>query len=235
MIPYEIGFLHHSGFYVELPSCLLVFDYYIDPEHILDKKLETNHKPLYFFASHVHEDHFNAQIARYETRADGYFLHADCHLDVVLSRKVHSMEVGDSAETPQFSVHMSGSTDAGGSFLISLPDFSIFHAGDLNWWHWTGESDGENREARRMFLKELKNIGEREVDLLFFPVDARQGPAREWGVREFMEHVHVRELLVPMHAFGPRWQPSYEYTWRYLDTPLWIPEHNGDIYRGEKE
>ena len=32
-----------------------------------------------------------------------------------------------------------GSTDIGISFLVSVDGVDIFHAGDLNWWHWWDE------------------------------------------------------------------------------------------------
>ena len=127
---------------------------------------------------------------------------------------------------------MYGSTDAGGSYMIEAEGHRIFHAGDLNWWHWAGESDRENREARDAFFAELSRIEERKTDMAFIPVDARQQVAREWGVKKYMEWMHT-DLLVPMHAFGQRWAPSYEFTWLYPDQKIWIPKEPGDIYKGD--
>ena len=47
MSAYTIGFLKHSGFYLELDDCILVFDYYQDPEGILDSLLADTVKDLY--------------------------------------------------------------------------------------------------------------------------------------------------------------------------------------------
>ena len=71
------------------------------------------------------------------------------------------------------------------------------------------------------------------MNIVFFPVDARQEVAREWGVKAFLEKFDVSTALVPMHAFGIRWSPSYEFRWRFPDIPLWIPKAEGDVYVGE--
>ena len=46
---YTIGFLNHSGFYVELEDCILIFDYYQDPEQRIDSLLAETTKKVYFF------------------------------------------------------------------------------------------------------------------------------------------------------------------------------------------
>lgn len=45
---FKITYLHHSGFICELEDCILVFDYYMDPEGKLDDLCEVSSKPLYF-------------------------------------------------------------------------------------------------------------------------------------------------------------------------------------------
>ncbi|MBF1128006.1 MAG: MBL fold metallo-hydrolase, partial [Dialister invisus] len=104
---------------------------------------------------------------------------------------------------------------------------------DLNWWHWAGEGDSDNLAARDEYFKELERIPKTSMDIVFFPVDARQAVAREWGVKAFLEKFDVSTVLVPMHAFGIRWSPSYEFRWRFPDIPLWIPKAEGDVYVGE--
>lgn len=227
MKPIDIYFLHHSGFILELETMILVFDYFQDPEDRLGEVLNRSHKNLYFFVSHVHGDHFNPAIRQFEKRAKGYFLHRDCRMRLSDETLLHEMEVGDSLKAGNLSVHMYGSTDAGGSYMIKAEGFSIFHAGDLNWWHWAGEGDADNREARDAFFEELSRIQEKQVDIAFVPVDARQQVAREWGVKQYLSHFSAR-LLVPMHAFGQRWAPSYEFHWLFPDQDMWIPEKDGD-------
>lgn len=227
MSPYRILFLAHSGFALELSDCVLVFDYYKDPSHAMEGIWDKS-KPIYFLTSHVHYDHFNPDMYQWKDKAAGYILHKDCTAGNPDRDLVHFMDVGEDYKTPEFFVHMYGSTDAGGSFMIVHGDDIIFHAGDLNWWHWAGEPDADNREAKRWYFEELSKIEEKSVDLAFFPVDARQEVAREWGVSAFLDRVTVREALIPMHANGPRWCPSYSFRWHY-DVPLWIPKAEGDI------
>lgn len=235
MKPFKIYFLHHSGFILETGRTVLVFDYYRDPLHVLERILsekETGNKSIYFFVSHVHGDHFNPEIRKYEEMASGYFMHEDCHMPLKDGGKGHFMKPGDAFDGAGFSVKMYGSTDAGGSFMVRLGDQTIFHAGDLNWWHWAGEADADNQEAAELFFKELGKIEETRVDLAFIPVDYRQQIAREWGVRSYLETMDIG-LLVPMHYFGTPWIPSYEFRWHYRNQKIWIPLSDGDEFRGE--
>lgn len=229
----QITFLHHSGFIYENDNYIFIFDAWQDPSYCISKQLASTEKKVYFFASHNHGDHFNPKIATYEDRAAGYFLHQECQLPTRNPGKVHWMEVGDTVKEADFTVHMYGSTDIGGSFMIQGPDFSLFHAGDLNWWHWAGEADEDNRVARDNFFAELSKIKETHVDVAFLPVDARQAVAREWGVKAFLQELHP-DWLVPMHAFGPKWVPSYEFRWLYPQQRIWIPQQSGDRLLGEK-
>lgn len=227
MKPVDLYFLHHSGFMLELEMMILVFDYYLDPLKRLEDRLEKTDKPVYFFVSHVHGDHFNRAIRKFEKRASGYFLHRDCHLALADESLLHEMDVGETVNEGPLSVHMYGSTDAGGSYMVEAEGLTIFHAGDLNWWHWAGEGDSENREARDWFFRELSCIKEKEVDIAMLPVDARQQAAREWGVKAYLSHFSAG-LLIPMHAFGQRWAPSYEFRWLFPKQQMWIPKEDGD-------
>lgn len=227
MKPVDLYFLHHSGFMLELETMILVFDYYLDPLKRLEDRLEKTDKPVYFFVSHVHGDHFNRAIRKFEKRASGYFLHRDCHLALADDSLLHEMDVGETVNEGPLSVHMYGSTDAGGSYMVEAEGLTIFHAGDLNWWHWAGEGDSENREARDWFFRELSCIKEKEVDIAMLPVDARQQAAREWGVKAYLSHFSAG-LLIPMHAFGQRWAPSYEFRWLFPKQQMWIPKEDGD-------
>lgn len=232
MKPVDLYFLHHSGFMLELETMILVFDYYLDPLKRLEDRLEKTDKPVYFFVSHVHGDHFNRAIRKFEKRASGYFLHRDCHLVLADESLLHEMDVGETVNEGPLSVHMYGSTDAGGSYMVEAEGLTIFHAGDLNWWHWAGEGDSENREARDWFFRELSCIKEKEVDIAMLPVDARQQAAREWGVKAYLSHFSAG-LLIPMHAFGQRWAPSYEFRWLFPKQQMWIPKEDGD-YAGRE-
>lgn len=224
----RVTFLAHSGFAWELSDCILVFDFYKDPKGVMETVWQRG-KPVYFLVSHVHGDHFNPEIFRWKDRAAGYILHRDCTAGS-RGAPVRFMEPGDDLEMREFSVHMYGSTDAGGSYMVRAGGKTAFHAGDLNWWHWAGEPDESNREAGGAYREELGKIRERSVDLAFFPVDARQAVAREWGAGAFLDKIEVKDRFIPMHAFGTKWCPSYHFRWHYGRVPLWIPAGEGDSW-----
>ena len=73
----------------------------------------------------------------------------------------------------------------------------IFHAGDLNNWHWKEEStEGEVREAENAYLAELELLARRtnRVDLATFPVDPRLGQEYMLGAKQFVDHFRVGRL-----------------------------------------
>ena len=198
---FKITYLHHSGFICELEDCILVFDYYMDPEGKLDDLCEVSSKPLYFFVSHFHADHFNPEINRFESRAEGYFIHRDCTLTLRNHEMLHCMEVGDFMVTKYFRIKMFGSTDAGGSFLINHPKASVFHAGDLNWWHWNGEPDAFNADIEKSYTTEINRLKGEKIDVAFVPADLRLQDKYFWAVNYFLKTVGAKRLF-PMHFWG---------------------------------
>lgn len=223
----KLSFLAHSGFTVETSSKILVFDYYKDLAGVVEA-YRHGPKPLWYFVSHWHEDHFNRHIADASARAAGYIVHKDVPLRGVSAEKFHSMDIYEHLVLEDMTVHTYGSTDEGASFLVETDGCTIFHAGDLNWWHWLGDTEENNREAKKMYDAEMKRLSGRSVDVAFFPVDARLESVQEWGVMGFLDVVKIRECLVPMHYFGSPWEPSVAFQARHDDVPLWIPRKGGD-------
>lgn len=58
----KLTYIFHSGFAVETQSCVLVFDYWMDPADCMPVIL-SNGKPVYVLVSHFHEDHFSFTFA----------------------------------------------------------------------------------------------------------------------------------------------------------------------------
>ncbi|WP_126940080.1 MBL fold metallo-hydrolase [Veillonella sp. VA142] len=140
---------------------------------------------------------------------------------------LHSMKVGDTLEADGLTVTMFGSTDAGGSFLVDTGTHRIFHAGDLNWWHWSGDTPENIAEAKALKEKEFAPLTGLSVDIMMFPVDARLEVAREWGALEVLGMMNTK-LFIPMHANGPVWVPSEEFRGAYPTQQCWIPREPGD-------
>jgi L-ascorbate metabolism protein UlaG (beta-lactamase superfamily) len=100
-----------------------------------------------------------------------------------------------------------GSTDAGGSFYIEHNDAKIFHAGDLNNWHWNEEvAKDESFVYENQYICELELLSEevKEVDIAMFPLDPRLGKDFMRGGEQFIKRVKTHNLL-PLH-FGDNYK-----------------------------
>ena len=63
----KLTYIFHSGFAVETQSCVLVFDYWMDPADCMPVILSKG-KPVYVLVSHFHEDHFSREIFSWRKR-----------------------------------------------------------------------------------------------------------------------------------------------------------------------
>lgn len=227
MTKLTVTFLAHSGFAVETESRVLVFDYFKDPSGTVASYAASG-KALWFFVTHWHEDHFNRAIAEFDSETTRYILNDGVALSGADAKRMQTMHLYDTIQMEGAVITQYGSTDEGGSFLVETDGAAIFHAGDLNWWHWLGDTDENNAEAKANFEREMNHLSGMTADVAFFPVDARLEGAREWGVKGFLNRVQVRKCLIPMHYFGAPWTPSPEFTAAYGQVPLWIPQRKGD-------
>lgn len=223
----QIYFLHHSGFALDDGQSAYIFDYYKDPAGHVAKLYEQGRK-LYFFVSHKHGDHYEPSIKKFNGSNTQYIAYQDVPLQGV--ETISFMEPGQVLSLENLEVTMFGSTDEGGSYLLDTGEKRIFHAGDLNWWHWSGDTAENIVFARRFMEEQMAALNGLSVDIAMFPVDARLEEAREWGIWEFLHRMTVKKLVIPMHAFGPVWTPSVYYQARFGQIPLWIPQHDGERF-----
>ena len=206
----KVTFLDNSGFLVEFPKVFLVFDYYHDPAHAVVKALEHHpDKPVIFFVTHHHPDHYNPEIFHLaQNHKRVYVLSDDIPArDVHTDEAIAWMHAGDVVESlpDDVSVHAFGSTDAGVSYAVTMSDgFRIFHAGDLNNWHWDAEStEREVQKAQEQFTVQVDRIAMvyRDFDVAFFPVDTRLGEHCAAGAVQFLSTIKVADFF-PMHFKG---------------------------------
>lgn len=211
---FKITYLFHSGFTIETDTDFVVFDYFKDNcarqkmkdcGHLCDKCFPEN-KKVTFFVTHAHYDHYDKEIFKLVEGA--HYLLSD---DIKINETDHIRTCGpyEKFEYNAIEVETFGSTDEGLSFLISLGEKTIFHAGDLNWWHWEGETEDEQIEAKEMFFKEIDLIKGRNIDIAFFPVDPRLENAYYYGGKYFIEELKPKNLI-PMH-----FQDSYTITSKF--------------------
>lgn len=204
----RVVFLDHSGFLVELEEVCLLFDWWKGALPSLPAG-----KPLYVFASHRHEDHFNPKIFSLDSggRDVRFVLGHGIRLDerrrrqwnvpAETAEKAVVLKGGQTLTLPRAGVGALASTDEGAAFLVTAGDRTIFHAGDLNWWHWEGEDRAWNNNMAANFKRYAEPLRGRTVDLAMLPLDPRLGEAGFWGAKYFLELADVRKFL-PMHQWG---------------------------------
>ena len=224
-----LTYIFHSGFILETEQCVLIFDYWHDPAHVMPKHIDT-HKQVYVFSSHFHEDHFTKEIFEWRKTNPAiiYILSKD-----ILKRKRADrddadvwMAKGATWQDQNIKVMATGSNDSGVSWIVETGGKRIFHAGDLCNWYARFLSEGTPDETiyseefgeyinpvaeEKRFLGELKDI--RKItdafDLVMFPVDGRIGNGYTLGGRQFIDRFKVG-LFVPMHFVAS----GFESAWR---------------------
>ena len=200
----KVVYLDHSGFAVETSqNRLLVFDYY-NPKAAesgggvvtAEQVRGAAHSAL--LLSHSHWDHWCREAVALPFGK--VLLGGEFPADVAGVR----MRPGDVFSGDGMVVRAFGSTDEGVSFLVDADGVRIFHAGDLNLWHWEDESTAEEvREATAWFERELELLRPYAgtVDAAFFPVDPRMGANTARGAERFLEVMQPR-VMIPMHCQG---------------------------------
>ena len=192
----KITYIHHSGFSVELDSCILLFDYFQGNIPYFDKN-----KKLYVFSSHSHHDHFNKSIFKMEeTHPDvTYILSND--INAPKSENIKLMGSNERLLIDDLRVETLESSDLGVAFIVRVENKTIYHAGDLNWWHWEGElSDEENKAMGDKYKHEINKIKGMTFDLAFIPLDSRQGLQYYLGFDTFMKNTNTKAAF-PMHIW----------------------------------
>ena len=86
--------------------------------------------------------------------------------------------------------------------MVRLAGWTIFHAGDLNFWHWREESTFKQiAQAESDFHAEVAPLIGKKIDFAFFPLDPRMGEMYDAGAQYFLMEVRPR-VMIPMHWWG---------------------------------
>ena len=205
----DIWYLYHSGFAVATPRHFLIFDYWRDRPEGTERGLSAGvvepaalrGRDVLVFVSHGHGDHLNPVIFSWQKTAGRirYILSDDFRAPEGLP-DIRRMGPDETCDGGDFTVRTLPSTDIGVAFLIEVDGLTIFHAGDLNWWHWEGEPDDNNRRMGEAFRRQIDRLRDVPVDLSFFPLDPRLEAQYAWGLDYFMRTVRT-DAVFPMH-FG---------------------------------
>lgn len=205
----KVTYLRHSGFVVEYKDLVLIFDYYKGTLPVF-----SPNQKIYVFASHRHHDHFQKDIFQWTKSYPGmkYILSDDIEEK---GPKDQTFYIGprEKMAVDDLEIQTFRSTDEGVAFLIKGKGNVLYHAGDLNWWHWEEESDVYNEMMRRRYQHEIGKIGSEKIDIAFVPLDPRQEKQELWGLDYFMKHTNT-ERVFPMHMWD-----AYEVVERLLKAP----------------
>ena len=208
----KITYIHHSCFSVELDRAVFLFDYFEGELPAFPRE-----KELVVFASHKHHDHFDRAVFRLaeEYPAVWFLLSKDIRMSENYRKR---MGISDRAaerityvgknQTLEFPVggqplkiETLASTDEGVAFVLGYEGRSLYHAGDLNWWTWIGETKDEYEDMTGRFKAEMEKLKGRHFDAAFVPLDPRQEERYFWGFDYFMR-VTDTDRAFPMHFWG---------------------------------
>lgn len=195
----KIIFIFHSSFAVELEKSVLIFDYYGEGRL---PKIPAG-KKVYFLNSHGHHDHFSREILRLREQYPGaeYILSKDIRFRQGEQKEwLHSVKAGEEYDFGELHIRTLRSTDLGVAFVAETEGKRIYHAGDLNWWHWEGEDKAWNNNMAANYKREMDRLTGQVFDAAFVPLDPRLEEAYYLGMKCFLEKTETKAVF-PMHCW----------------------------------
>lgn len=213
----NVLFIHHSCFIVELDTKVLVFDYFdgnriggyhfsgILPQYDADT-------PMYFFASHKHQDHFDMDIYRQAERYENihFIISKDAKLspnfmkkhgiDPAVREKITYVTNNEEYVVDDVKICTYLSTDAGVAFAVEADGKHIYHAGDLHDWFWEGAGDLVNGKMERGYKHQINRMADTYFDVAFVVLDPRLEQHKFKGFDYFLKNVSAKYVF-PMHCW----------------------------------
>lgn len=219
----KVIYVGHCGFLAETEKAWYLFDYIRGdiPE------LEPG-KPLYVFVSHSHADHFSREIfsVPFSEHVSAYVLGCDIRKKFRRSGagwltryedRIVFAEPGKEIMLPSAKILPLKSTDIGVAYVVEEEHVCLYHAGDLNWWHWEGEPKAWNRNMEVNYKREIDRLRGKRIDAAFVTLDPRLEEAYWYGMDYFLRAVSAKAVF-PMHF----WED-------YSVIPRYVSEHgHGD-------
>lgn len=213
-----VTYFYQSTFAVAVGKTLLVFSYHEpdsqrDIPRITDQDFSGFNNILVFIpnGSAVHLDPvvFNWKQSYPLT----YIVSSDAKDKVPDKSNVRVVKEGDSFSVADALVRVCGSTAEGVSFLVKTHGVNVFHAGDLNLWHWREESTPQAvARAEQEFYRTVGSIPREQLDVCMFPLDPNQGGIYDAGANHIIMTLKPR-VFFPMH-FGNRGEIAQDYARR---------------------
>lgn len=223
----KVTYIYHSCFLIETQKYYYLFDYYKGTLPNLNCE-----KPIYVFSSHFHSDHYNPTIFSLLKEQGMKNIHAVLSKDISPNRYPEEIPVTTVTHHQQYSleedlfVETLFSTDEGVAFMLSCPEGTLYHAGDLNDWVWEEETEQYNKQMTGTYRHEIEKIKGRHIDLAFLVLDPRQGKDYARGITYFLQQTKTKKVF-PMHYWEqpeiistftceyPQYASVTEYTQQY--------------------
>ena len=222
----RLTYYYNSGFSVQVGGTLLIFDYWegenrcLSPASRITETYLQAFERIFVFVSHAHPDHLDPVIYNWYKR--GLPVHYIVSDDMPIgTRGSRLAPLQEKQLTRDIKVKAYESTDLGVSFMVTVNGINIFHAGDLNLWHWREESTlKEIEDAENAFYHALAPLKDQRIDVAMFPVDPRQGKFYDAGANHFIMTLKPR-AFIPMHWQNrPEVAVEYGRRNRNLDTEV---------------
>lgn len=90
------------------------------------------------------------------------------------------------------------STDSGVAYLVTCPEGTIYHAGDLNEWNLPETPEQERRQMTGSYRAAVNKLREKAIDIAFLPLDPHLKECYADGFLYFLKNMDVRQVF-PMH------------------------------------
>ncbi len=196
----QVTYFHHSGFMVETKQHCMIFDYYTqNGKYDFLDIAKYRHKKIFVFVSHFHQDHYDRKIFEWQAVVpEIQYILSDDVTPPRFVQNVHKVHFDKKYGIDSISIETFHSTDEGVAFLVNVDNKVIYHAGDLNWWHWKGESEQFNKTIAGMYQKEINKMKNKVIDVAFLPVDPRLEENDILALDYMLKIVKVKQVF-PMH------------------------------------
>lgn len=224
-----VTFIAHSAFLVEWDRFYTLFDYVYEPDYTGPLPALDPEKPLLVFSSHSHEDHFDAKIFSLleQYPLTRFFVSRDTRLT---ERKRKWLNISDEAFArttvlrpdsllltevggEELSIRAIKSTDIGNAYLLRSEGKMVYHAGDLNHWHWESEGSAYCASMAASYAAAMEKLAAAVRDeaadndiapvltAAMAPLDPRLGePYEGLGLDGLFERIAVCRVF-PMHLW----------------------------------
>ncbi len=187
---FRIKHIFHSGFHIEYEDKVILFDVFNHLE-------QYENKEIICFVTHSHSDHYSPAIKELMNKNKVTYIVSD-DVPMTVGENVYKVKQGDEISVEGFDIKVFGTTDLGVSYLVKVGAESIFHAGDLNWWHWENNDQSSQQQEKEMYQLEIEKLIGHAIDFAFIPVDYRLKTFSRLGMDYFIEKL-APSYVIPMH------------------------------------